>query len=144
MFKVFLDEMENHCNKRIKNLWLDHKGRYLSYKFRKHLKVEEENKEFPETPLEYGVFERWNQTLFDIVGSKVLSIKLPLYFKNKIFRDCRFTLKRAPSWSVEMNIRAMALDKTILVCKAYVKCLQPKSNKYVFLGYSKLTIGYSP
>ena len=33
MFKEFLDEVENHCNKKIKNLWFDHKGRYLSYKF---------------------------------------------------------------------------------------------------------------
>ena len=33
MFKEFHDEVENHCNKKIKNLWFDHKGRYLSYKF---------------------------------------------------------------------------------------------------------------
>jgi hypothetical protein len=52
MFKVFLDEVENHCNKIIKNLWLDHKGRYLSYKLSKHLKVEESfyRLVFPETP----------------------------------------------------------------------------------------------
>jgi hypothetical protein len=52
MFKVFLDEVENHCNKRINDLWFDHKGIYLSYKFRKHLKVEESFHRliFPETP----------------------------------------------------------------------------------------------
>ena len=52
MFKYFQDEVENHGNKEIKNLWLDHKGRYLSYKFRKHLRVEESfhGLEFPETP----------------------------------------------------------------------------------------------
>jgi hypothetical protein len=36
MFKVFLDEVENHYNKIIKNLWFDHKGIYLSCKFSKH------------------------------------------------------------------------------------------------------------
>jgi hypothetical protein len=43
---------KNHCNKRIKNLWLDHKGRYLSYNFSKHLKVEESFHRlvFSETP----------------------------------------------------------------------------------------------
>jgi hypothetical protein len=52
IFKVFLDEVENHCNKRIKNLWFDYKGIYLSYKFSKHLKVEESFHRlvFPETP----------------------------------------------------------------------------------------------
>ena len=53
MFKDFQDEVENHCNKKIKNLWwLDHKGRYLSYKFSKHLRVEESFHRlvFPETP----------------------------------------------------------------------------------------------
>jgi hypothetical protein len=105
MFKVFLDEVENHYNKIIKNLWFDHKGIYLSYKCSKHLKVEElfHRLVFPETPLEYGVFERWNQTLFDIVGSKVSYIKLPLYFKDKVLETTAFTLKRAPSWSVEMT-----------------------------------------
>jgi hypothetical protein len=52
VFKVFLDEVEYHCNKRIKNLWFDHKGIYLSYKFIKHLKVEKlfHRHVFPETP----------------------------------------------------------------------------------------------
>ena len=27
--------------------------------------------------------------------------------------------------------------------RAYVKCLQPKSDKYVFVGYPKVTVGYS-
>ena len=52
MFKNFQDEVENSCNKKIKNLWLDHKGRYLSYKFSKHLRVEElfHRLTFPEIP----------------------------------------------------------------------------------------------
>jgi len=53
MFKDFQDEVENHCNKKIKNLWwLDHKGRYLSYKFSKHLRVKElfHRLMFPEIP----------------------------------------------------------------------------------------------
>jgi hypothetical protein len=43
----------------------------------------------------------------------------------------------------------MAWDKTqvvfskILVCKAYVKYLQPKLDNYIFVGYPKITVGYS-
>jgi hypothetical protein len=43
----------------------------------------------------------------------------------------------------------MARDKTqvvfskILVCYAYVKYLQPKLDKYIFVGYPKINIGYS-
>ena len=82
MFKYFQDEVENHCNKKIKNLCLDHKGRYLSYKFSKHLRVEESFHRlvFPETPQEYGVFEKCYRTLFDMVGSKVLFYKIAIMF----------------------------------------------------------------
>ena len=51
--KDFQDEVENQCNKKIKNLWwLDHKGRYLSYKFSKHLRVKESfhRLTYPEIP----------------------------------------------------------------------------------------------
>jgi hypothetical protein len=53
MFKYFEDEVENHCNMEIKNLWwLDHKGRFLSYKFSKHLRVNElfHKLAFPDIP----------------------------------------------------------------------------------------------
>ena len=75
-FKDFQDEVENHCKKKLNNLWFYHKGIYLSYKFSKTPRFAS-----PETPYEYGVFETCNETLFDMVGSKVLFIKLPLCFK---------------------------------------------------------------
>jgi len=71
MFKVFQREVEKHRNKKIKYLWLDHKEEYLSYKFSKHLRVKElfHKLASPETPQEYGVFERCNLTLLDMVRS---------------------------------------------------------------------------
>jgi hypothetical protein len=38
----------------------------------------------------------------------------------------------------------MAWDKTqVVFSKILVCCLQPKSDKYFFVGYSKVTVGYS-
>ena len=44
----------------------------------------------PEIPQVYGVFERHNQTLLDMVRSMMLSTKLSLYFLGLCFRDYRF------------------------------------------------------
>jgi hypothetical protein len=49
------------------------------------------------------MFERCDQTLFDIVGSNVSSVKLPLYCKDKGLEIIAFTVKIAPSLSVEMT-----------------------------------------
>jgi hypothetical protein len=38
----------------------------------------------------------------------------------------------------------MAWDKTqVIFSKILVYCLQPKSEKYLFVGYPKVTVGYS-
>ena len=37
-FKEFQSEVENHRNKKIKFLWSDHGGEYLSYEFGLHIK----------------------------------------------------------------------------------------------------------
>ena len=71
------------------------------------------------------------------------------------FRDDPFTLNRAPSKSVEMtpyelwfgNKPKLSLLK-IWGCDAYVKRLEPdklkpKSEKCIFIGYPKETIGYT-
>jgi hypothetical protein len=79
-FKEFQHEVEIHRNKKIKYLWLDHKGEYLSYEFSKHLRVEElfHKLASPETSQECEVFERCSRTLLDMVRSMMLFILLPL------------------------------------------------------------------
>ena len=68
-FKEFQSEVENHRNKKIKFLWSDHGGEYLSYEFGLHLKQCGIVSQLmpPGTPQRNGVSERHNRTLLDIV-----------------------------------------------------------------------------
>ena len=80
---------------------------------------------------------------------------LPLSFWGYALETAAFTLNRAPSKSVEMTPYELWFGKRpnlsflkIWGCNAYVKKLQPnklesKSDKCVFVGYPKETIGYS-
>ena len=81
-FKEFQSEVENHRNKKIKFLWSDHGGEYLSYEFGLHLKqcgiVSQLTT--PEAPQRNGVSERRNHTLLDMVRSMMSLTNLPLCF----------------------------------------------------------------
>ena len=97
--------MENHRNKKIKFLRSDRGGEYLSYKFGLHLKqcgiVSLLTP--PGTPHGNGVSERHNHTLIDMVRSMMSLTNLPLSFWGYALETAAFTLKRAPSKSVEMT-----------------------------------------
>ena len=68
-FKEFKSEVENHRNKKIMFLRSDHRDEYLSYDFGLQLKqcgiVSQLTP--PRTPQRYGVSERRNRTLLDMV-----------------------------------------------------------------------------
>ena len=70
-FKEFQSEVENHRNKKIKFLRSDHGGEYLSYEFGLHIKQCGIVSQLmpPGTPQRYGVSERHNRTLLDMVRS---------------------------------------------------------------------------
>ena len=83
-------------------------------------------------------------------------IDLPLSFWGYALETTAFMLHRAPSKSVEMTPYEPWLGrkpkpeflKKVWGCDAYVKRLQPdklepKSEKCVFIGYPKETIGYT-
>ena len=55
----------------------------------------------PGKPQHNGVSERHNRTLLDIVQSMMFLTDLPLYFWCYALKTAAFTLKRAPSKSVE-------------------------------------------
>ena len=71
------------------------------------------------------------------------------------FREATFTLNRAPSKSIETTPYELWFGKKpklsflkVWGCDAYVKMLQPdklepKSEKCVFIGYPKKTVGYT-
>ena len=80
---------------------------------------------------------------------------LPLLFWGYALEIDAFTLKRAPSKSVEMTPYELWFAKKpklsflkVWGCNAYVKKLrpdklEPKSEKCVFIGYPKETVGYT-
>ena len=51
----------------------------------------------PRTPQRYGVYERGNHTLLDMVRSMMPLTDLPLSFLGYAIETAAFTLKRAPS-----------------------------------------------
>ena len=95
--------MENHHNKKIKFLQSDRRGEYLSYEFGLHIKQCGIFSQLtpPGTPQRYGVSERHNSTLLDMVRSMMSLTNLPLSFGGYALETTTFTLNRAPSKSVE-------------------------------------------
>ena len=81
-FKEFQSEVENHRNKKIKFLRSDREGEYFNYEFGLHIKQSGIVSQFtpPGTPQHYGVSERCNRTLLDIVRPMMSLIGLPLSF----------------------------------------------------------------
>ena len=82
----------------------------------------------PGTPQHNGVSERHNRTLLDIVRSMISLTDLPLSFWGYALETAAFTLKRAPSKSVEMTPYELWFGKKpkllflkVWSCDAYVK-----------------------
>ncbi len=97
--KKFQSEVKNHHNKKIKFLRSDRRDEYLSYEFGLQLKqcgiVSQLTP--PATPQRYGVSERRNHTLLDMVRSMMSLTNLPLSFWGYALETAAFMLNRAPS-----------------------------------------------
>ena len=95
-FKEFQSEVENHHNKKIRFLWSDRGGEYLSYEFGLHLKQCRIFSQLtpPGTPQRYGVSEHRNRTLLDMVRSMMYLTDLPLSFCGYALETVAFTLNR--------------------------------------------------
>ncbi|KAL0445203.1 UNVERIFIED_CONTAM: hypothetical protein Slati_2243000 [Sesamum latifolium] len=81
-FKEYRLEVENQTNRKIKALWSDQGGEYLSGEFIDHLKENRILSQWtpPGTPQLNGVAERSNRTLLDMVRSMMSFMKLPPSF----------------------------------------------------------------
>jgi transposase InsO family protein len=128
-FKEFQNEVENHRNKRIKFLWSDHGGEYLSHEFGQHLSDRGIISQLtpPRTPQRNGVSERRNQTLLDMVRSMMSLTDLLIYFWGHALETAAHTLNRAPSKSVETTPYELWHEKKpslshlkIWACETYV------------------------
>ena len=156
-FKEFQSEVEHHRNKKTKFLRSDHGGEYLSDESGLHLKQCGIVSQLmpPGTPRCNGVSERRNRTLLDMVRSIMSLTDLPLSFWGYALETATFTLNRAPSKFVETTPYELWFGKIpklsflkVWGCDAYVKNLQPdklepKSEKCIFIGYPKETVGYT-
>src|SRR4051795_13632971 len=90
-----------------------------------------------------------------MVRSMMFLTDLPLSSWVYALEIAAFTLNRAPSKSVETTLYELWFSKKpklsflkVWGCDAYVKKfhpdkLKPKSEKYVFIGYPKETVGYT-
>lgn len=148
--------VENHPGKKIKFLQSDSGGEYLSHEFRKHLKSCGIVPQLmpPSTPQHNGVFGRCNRTLLDMVRSMMSLFDLPLSFCGLALEIDAFTQNHVPSKSNEKTPYELRFGKKpnlsflkILGRNSYIKNLQPnklepKSEKCVFIGYHKNTVGY--
>ena len=99
--------------------------------------------------------EHRNRTLLDMVQYMMSLTDLPLSFWGYALETTAFTLKRAPSKSFETTPYELWFGKKpklsflkVWDCDAYMKKfhpdkLKPKSEKCVFIGYPKETVGYT-
>ncbi|KAG8490844.1 hypothetical protein CXB51_014047 [Gossypium anomalum] len=131
-------------------------GEYLSLEFDDLLKECEIVSQLtpPGTPQWNGVSERRNRTLLDMVRSMMSHADLPTSFWRHALETAIFTLNRVPSKSVQKTPYEMWTGKRpsmsfmkIWGYEAYVKCqtsakLEPKSERFIFVGYLKETKGY--
>ena len=131
--------------------------KYLSYEFGLQLKQCEIVSLLtpPGTPQCNGVSKRHNRTLLDMGRSMMSLTDLPLSFWGYALETVAFTLNRAPSKSVETTPCELWFGKKpklsflkVWSCDSYVKKfhldkLKLKSEKYVFIGYPKETVGYT-
>ena len=99
--------------------------------------------------------ERRNRTLLDSVRSMMSLSDLPLSFWGYALETAALILNRSPSKSVKTTPYEILHGKKpslsflkVWGCEAYVKKLQPdklepKSEKCIFVGYPRETVGYT-
>ncbi|KAJ8761673.1 hypothetical protein K2173_004449 [Erythroxylum novogranatense] len=155
-FKQFRNEIENQLGKSIKILRSDRGGEYLDQQFLDYLRDNGILSQWtpPYTPQHNGVAERRNRTLLDMVRSMMGFAKLPKSFWGYALETVVYLLNRVPSKTVDVtpyeiwtNKRPYLTHLKVWGCPAYVKRIQSdkldvKSNKCLFVGYPKETMGY--
>ncbi|KAL0405845.1 UNVERIFIED_CONTAM: hypothetical protein Slati_3898400 [Sesamum latifolium] len=101
-FKEYRLDIENQTNRKIKALWSDRDGEYLSGEFIDYLKENGILSQWtpPGTPQLNGMAERRNRTLLDMVQSMMSFMELPPSFWGYALETATKLLYIAPSKSV--------------------------------------------
>ncbi|GJU16147.1 retrotransposon protein, putative, ty1-copia subclass [Tanacetum coccineum] len=155
-FKVFKSEVENQLGKTIKAIRSDRGGEYISQEFKDYLKTCGIVQQLtpPYTPQHNGVSERRNRTLLNMVRSMMSLTIFPLSFWDYALESVARILNMVPTKKVDKNPYELWHGKVpnlsylkVWGCEAHVKRhtpdkLQQRSDKCIFVGYPKETMGY--
>ncbi|GJY73221.1 retrotransposon protein, putative, ty1-copia subclass [Tanacetum coccineum] len=157
---IHTDEVENQLGKTIKSLRSDYGGEYMSQEFLDHLKDHGiiVHRTPPYTPQHNGVSERRNRTLLDMVRSVMSQTTLLKSFWDYALESAARILNMVSTKKVDKTPYEVSHGQAhelsylkVWGCEALVKRdtltkpdkLEPRSIKYIFVGYLKETMGYS-
>ncbi|GKE14122.1 retrotransposon protein, putative, ty1-copia subclass, partial [Tanacetum coccineum] len=100
---VFQNEVENQLGKKIRAIWSDQGGEYLSHEFVNHMKSCGILSQLtpPYTPQHNKVSERRNQTLLDMVRSMMNLTTLPMSFWGYALESATRILNMVPTKKVD-------------------------------------------
>nr|KAJ0185882.1 hypothetical protein LSAT_V11C900464960 [Lactuca sativa] len=136
VFKVFQNELHNQLGKKIKTIRSDRGGEYLSYEFDEHVKnCGIVSQLTPSRKSQHnGVSEKRNRTLLDMVRSMMSHTSLPHSFWGYAHENAARIVNMVPTkkiWGFESYVKIETSIK-----------LDPRSQKYILVGYPKETMSY--
>lgn len=157
-FKLFVAEVENQLERKVKTFRTDRGREYLSDMFKGFCEEKGIIRQLtiPYTPQQNGVAERRNRTLLDMVRSMMAQANLPISYWGDALLTATYILNRVPSKSVPLtpyelwNNRKPSLDHLRPWGSAgYVHNpthkhgkLGPRATKMVFIRYPDHSKGY--
>ena len=98
-YRLYLNEIENQLEKKVKTLRTDHGREYLCKQFKKLCNDKGITRQLtiPSTPQQNGVAERRNITLLDMVRSMMAQENLPISYWGEALLTVVYILKSVPS-----------------------------------------------
>ena len=151
MFKIFLTEVENQFNRKIKRFRSDRGQEYESTEFvnlfKSHGIIHETTA--PYSPEMNGKAERKNRTLCELTVATLLSSGAASYWWGEIVLTVCYVLNRIPNsktnispYEIWKNKKPNVLYFRTWGCLAYVRKPDPKRSKLASRAYECVFIGY--
>jgi hypothetical protein len=158
-FKQFRALVEKSTDRSIKCLRTDNGGEFTSVEFENYCKEAgiERHKTMVYTPQQNGVVERMNKTLLERARSMLSNAKLQQELWAEAVLTTCYLINRSPSTAINCkipeevwtghscdysNLRIFGCDAYALISKDQRSKLDPRSKKYVFVGYGDGVKGY--
>ncbi|MCP4490581.1 MAG: DDE-type integrase/transposase/recombinase, partial [Gammaproteobacteria bacterium] len=158
-FKEFKCLAEKETGQKLKVLRTDNGGEYTSREMQEFLKNEgiKHHLTVPKTPEQYGVAERLNRTLVEMVRAMLGDSKMQKKFWAEALSTAVYLKNRSPSAAVDKktpfeayyghkpgvkHLKAFGCAAYAHVPKDERKKLDSKANKCWFLGYASSSKGY--